>query len=170
MLQLDPQQVEPSVYHKVVAQENAVGLIRPSADSSPQLVELRESKPFCILDNHDRRVRNVNADFNDSCCDQNIELLRFELAHQFVLFLRWQPAMQQAKPEFREIKITQFFKLDHCGLQINFFRFLNERIHDVRLPSEPNFILHKAVDLLLFFFRSDGRLHRPPILGKLIDH
>src|SRR4029453_15544318 len=44
--------------------EEAVGLLRAAANSSAQLVQLGEAKAVGLLDDHDRRVRDVDADLD----------------------------------------------------------------------------------------------------------
>jgi hypothetical protein len=41
-----------------------MGLVRAAADAAAELVELREPEPVGLLDDHDRRVRDVDADLD----------------------------------------------------------------------------------------------------------
>src|SRR5271169_3860732 len=71
---------------RVVAQarwgdKNAMGLPGAAADASTQLVQLREAKAFGVLDDHDRGVRNVDADFDDCGGHENVDLIAAEFLH-----------------------------------------------------------------------------------------
>jgi len=44
--------------------EQAVGLLRSAPDPASQLVELRETEAVGLLDDHHRRVRDVDADLD----------------------------------------------------------------------------------------------------------
>jgi hypothetical protein len=62
-------------------------------------VELREAEPLGVLDDHDGRVRHVDADFDDGGRHERIEAMPGEVAHHRLLVARLEPAVQQAEPE-----------------------------------------------------------------------
>ena len=54
--------------------QQAVRLLRAAADAAAQLVELREAEAVGLLDDHDRRVRDVDADLDHRRRDEHVEL------------------------------------------------------------------------------------------------
>src|SRR5439155_18347973 len=50
--------------------EQGVGLLRPTPDPAAQLVELREPEAIGFLDDHDRRVWDVDADLDHGRRDE----------------------------------------------------------------------------------------------------
>ena len=60
--------------------EQAVRLLGAAADAAAQLVQLREPEAVGLLDDHDRRVRDVDADLDHRRRDEHVELARLEAA------------------------------------------------------------------------------------------
>ena len=60
--------------------QQAVRLLGAAADAAAQLVELREAEPVGLLDDHDRRVRDVDADLDHRRRDEHVELALLERA------------------------------------------------------------------------------------------
>ena len=54
--------------------EQAVRLLAPAPDAAAQLVQLREAEAVGLLDDHDRRVRDVDADLDHGRGDEDVEL------------------------------------------------------------------------------------------------
>ena len=54
--------------------EQAVRLLRAAADAAAQLVQLGEPEAVGLLDDHDRRVRDVDADLDHGRRDEHVEL------------------------------------------------------------------------------------------------
>ena len=59
--------------------EQAVALLRPTPDPAAQLVELGEAEAVGLLHDHDRRVRDVDADLDHGRRDEHVELALLEL-------------------------------------------------------------------------------------------
>jgi hypothetical protein len=78
-----------------VIEKDAARCAVASADAAPELVQLRKPETFGVLDDHDRRVRHVDTDFDHSGCDEKAGLTGLEGAHGLVLFFRRHPAMNQ---------------------------------------------------------------------------
>ena len=76
--------------------EQAVRLLGAAADAAAQLVQRREAEAVGLLHDHDRRVRDVDADLDHRRRDEHVELARLELRHQLAPLRRPQPAVQQA--------------------------------------------------------------------------
>ena len=64
----------PCVGQRILIQQDAVGLVRAAADAAAQLVQLRQAEPLGVLDDHDRRVRHVDADLDDRRRHEDVEL------------------------------------------------------------------------------------------------
>ena len=76
--------------------EQAVRLLGAPADAAAQLVELREPEAVGLLDDHDRRVRDVDADLDHGRRDEDVELPRLEARHHRAAVARAQAPVQAA--------------------------------------------------------------------------
>ena len=85
----------------LVAEQQAVALVGAAADAPAELVELRESEAVGAFDHHHRRVRDVDADFDDGGRDEDVGVAVAEAAHHFVLLLRRHAAVQQLEAQVR---------------------------------------------------------------------
>ena len=68
----------------------------PRPDAAPELVELREAEPLGVLDQHDRGIRDVDADLDDGGGDEDVDLAGLEAPHDRVLVVERQPPVEQA--------------------------------------------------------------------------
>ena len=59
-------------------------------------MELGEAEAVGMLDHHDGRVRNVDADFNHRGRDQHVDFAFLEFPHDMFFFFGIEPSMQQA--------------------------------------------------------------------------
>ena len=59
-------------------------------------MELRQPEAVGLLDDHDRRVRDVDADLDHRRRDEDVELARLELGHQLAPLGRPQPPVEEA--------------------------------------------------------------------------
>ena len=87
--------------------EQAVRLLRAAADAAAQLVELREAEAVGLLDDHHRRVRDVDADLDHRRRDEHVELARLEARHQLAALGRLEAAVQAADAELAELGAAQ---------------------------------------------------------------
>ena len=69
----------------------------PTANPTPELMELGQPEPVCAVDHHHCGVGHVDAHFDHRRGHQNVQLAVPELAHDFVLFLPGHPTVEQAK-------------------------------------------------------------------------
>ena len=70
----------------------------PSTPNTPaELVQLGKPKAVCPLDQHDRGIRHVHTDFNNSGRDENIVFLIAELFHHFIFFGGLHASMQKTQ-------------------------------------------------------------------------
>ena len=109
--------------------------MRAAADAAAQLVELRQPEALGVLDHHHRRVGHVDADLDHRRRDEDVELAADERAHDAVLGVLLQAAVQQRDAELREDVLRQVIRHLGRGLQIDLLRLLDQRIDDVGLPA-----------------------------------
>ena len=76
--------------------EQAVRLLRPAPDPAAELVELREAEAVGLLHDHDRRVRDVDADLDHGRRDEDVQLARLEARHHAPPLGRSQASVQAA--------------------------------------------------------------------------
>ena len=152
--------------------EQAVRLLRPAPDAAAQLVELREPEAVGLLDDHHRRVRDVDADLDHRRRDEDVQLARLEPRHQLAPVGRLQLPVQAADPEALQLGAPQPLGLLLGRPRARGLRLLDQRADDVRLPAlreeprQPPVRLRRA--LLLDPARHD-RLPRRRRLRDLAD-
>ena len=104
--------------------------LRAAADPASELVQLRKSEPFGVLDDHDRRGRYVDAHLDDGRRHQNVNVAGGELRHHPVLVGAGHLAMDKAdlvaEPLFETFK-----SLFRIGQMIDGFGFLHQRTNPV---------------------------------------
>src|SRR5262245_24049434 len=115
--------------------EQAVGLLGAAADAAPQLVELGEPETIGLLDDHDRRVRNVDADLDHCRRDEHIELARLEARHQLAALDRAEPTVQEADPVVAELATSKALGLGLGCARLRRLRLLDQRADDVGLTT-----------------------------------
>ena len=67
-----PFQALPRLLAAAFGHEDAISLAITAADAAPQLVKLGQAEAFGAVDEHDRRVRDVDANFDDTRRDQKL--------------------------------------------------------------------------------------------------
>jgi hypothetical protein len=97
-------------------------------------VELGEAKAVRRLDHHDRGVRYVDANLDDRCRNQDLELTGLEAGHDPVLLRAGHAAVQESDSEFGEDIPLQPFRLRDGRFHFELLRILDERANDERLP------------------------------------
>ena len=110
------QRLEPLaalVGQRILIQQDAERLVRTAADAAAQLVQLRQAEPLGVLDQHDRGVRDVDADFDHRRRDQDVELAAREGLHHAVLRVLLHPPVQQRDAQVREDVLREMVR--HLG-------------------------------------------------------
>src|SRR5579885_2779691 len=87
--------------------EQAVALLAAAPDAAAQLVQLREPEAVGFLHDHDRRVRDVDADLDHGRRDEHVELVRGELPHHLAPLGGLEPPVQQAHAVAGELAAPQ---------------------------------------------------------------
>ncbi len=82
------------VGHAHGADQDTVGFLRAAADASAELMELGKAEALGVLDDHYGGVGNIDADFDDSGGDENLDFVFAELLHDFVFFFAGEAAVQ----------------------------------------------------------------------------
>src|SRR5947209_4967192 len=118
-----------------------------------QLMQLRQAEPLGLLHHHDRRVRDVHADFDHRRCNKDLALPGLEGAHRRLLFAGAQFAMQKSDGYIGEnvlAKLREHLlrRLDRCC-----FGLLYDWIDDIGLTSLLDFLRNEAVHA---FYRALG--------------
>jgi hypothetical protein len=91
---------------RFICYQYTIGLVKTSTYPSPELMELSEPKPFGMYDQHERRIWNINPDFNNRSTYKNIYFSVLESRHNRLSFGRLHPPMKQHDVKFRK----RFFK------------------------------------------------------------
>ena len=84
--------------------ERTVRLDAAAPDPAAELVELGEPEPVGALDDHHRRLGDVDADLDDGRADEHVELAVAEAGHLGVALGGLQPAVDEPDPERRRAR------------------------------------------------------------------
>ena len=118
----------------VVGDENAVALLRPASNASPELVQLAESEALRVEYYHYRRVGNVDPYLNDSSGDEYLCLPLDELVHLGFLFLVLHLSVDFAQAELGKHLQESLIALFEV-LEVAFLAFLYYGEDDINLAS-----------------------------------
>src|SRR3954451_23986005 len=149
--------------------QKAVRLLRSAADASAQLVQLREAEAVGFLHDHDRCVRDVDADFDHRRRDQHVELVGLEARHQLTPLRRPKAPVQQADPIVAQLAAPQTLCLGLSGARLGRLRLLDQWTDDVRLASCVEVLPQSRVRIGAPLLRHPGGHDRLPIRGRLGD-
>ena len=167
------QKLQP-LAHRVVAvvgNQNAAGIRRAAPHAPAQLVQCRQAEPLGILNDHDRRVRHVNADLDDCRRDKHVQLTGLESLHDIVLFLWLQLAVQQADAPVGQQCAGGLGVVGRDGLQIaHGFVFLDGRADDVDLMPRRNLLVQKAVHVAALFAGDEPCFDGLAARRQLVQH
>ena len=78
-----------------VAEQDAVRRLRAAPDAAAQLMQLRETEALGMLDEHHRRVGDVDPDLDHRRGDEDVDLAVAEAAHDRVALVGGNAAVQQ---------------------------------------------------------------------------
>ena len=68
-----------------LVEQQAARAAGAAADPAAQLMQLREAEPLGVFDDHDRRLRHVDADLDHRRRDQHLRLAALEALHRRIL-------------------------------------------------------------------------------------
>ena len=126
--------------------EYAIALRCSTAYTATELVELRQTEPFSVLNDHDRGVGDIDPDLYDCCCHQDVGIVVGEEVHLMVFFCRFHFPMDEGRAVGREGVAHQFITF-FKAFEVELFAFLNQRVDDVDLPPLSHFTTDSTVDL-----------------------
>ena len=115
-------------------QQDAMALDAAAADAAPQLVQLCQSEPLGVVDDHERRVGYVHTHFDDGGRDEYVDLAGLEAAHDLAALGSGEPAVHERHGEPREF-LLQLRRHVLGRLGVERFGFLDERAHPIGLPA-----------------------------------
>ncbi len=151
-------------------EQDAVGLPGTAADAPTQLVELGQAEALGVLDQHDRSVGHVDADLDHGGRDEEVDLAGLEPAHDGLLVLDAQSAVQEAHAEIGEDVAGEMASHVGSRFEIHGLRLLDQGIHDVDLAAFLHLLAQELVDLGPLALRAGHRLHRSPARRQLVEH
>ena len=127
--------------------EKAVGLMFAASDAPAELVELGESEPVGILDDHDGGVGHVDAHFDDGCRDEHVRPAIFEIAHDLFFFGGFHFPVEEPDGEFGEDFFGKFLVLGFGGFDFGEGGGLfDKRQNDENLPTLLYFLSRESED------------------------
>ena len=99
-----------------------------------QLVQLGETQAFGVLDDHQRCVGHVDADFDHRRRHQQLHLAGLERGHRLLFLAGLQPSVHQRDPQFRKL-LRQRFERALRGLGDDFIAVVDQGADPIRLPA-----------------------------------
>ncbi len=125
-----------------------------------QLVQCRQAEPLGILNDHDRRVRHVNADLDDCRRDKHVQLTGLESLHDIVPF----PLASACRAAGRCAGWAAVRRRSRCSKMVvtackiaHGFVFLDGRADDVDLMPRRDLLVQKAVHVAALFAGDEPR-------------
>ena len=143
-----------------------------AADPPAQLVQLRDAVALGVLDEHHRRVRDVDPDLDHGRGDEHVGAAGGERRHRLLLLARAHLAVQQHDAEVRAARSSREpLELGGRGARLERLGLLDERADDERLAAGAQLLADPLVGArALALGRRDVRLDRPAPRGQLAQH
>ncbi|MNS21388.1 hypothetical protein D3C72_531490 [compost metagenome] len=138
----------------------------PPANPAAKLMKLGQAEPVGVHNNHQRGVRHVYADLDHGRRDEELHLVRIELAHHFFLLGRRHPAVQQTHLEIGEGLGHRHIEVDSI-LHIQLLGLLNQRADEVSLTSLPDLTRNEPKHPIHFVVLDPVRRNRLSSFGPL---
>ena len=160
----------PGALRPVVGQQDAVGLVLPSAHPAPELVELAEAEAVRVLDDHEGGVGHVHPHLDDGGGHQHVQLPPGEGGHDSAFLPGLLLSVDDAHPEVREDLGLQGVAVLLRGLHALGVGLVHGGADDVHLPPLAHLLPDEAVEPLALVLPDEEGLHRGPARGELVDH
>lgn len=129
-------------YRNLLGNQIAIALVPFSSHPASKLMQSRQSKTIRIHNGNDRGVRDIDADLDDRCRNQNVILMSRKGINDIQNVRLLHIAADGRNPHFRVVfcVILLRLRLRH-GDRSNILKFLvigllNERSHDIRLMPD----------------------------------
>ena len=133
-------------------------------------MELRKAEAVGAFDHHHRRVRDIDADFDDGGRNEDVGFAVAEAAHHFVLLLRRHAPVQQLEPQVRVHLPLQPLVLGRRRLHVERLRLLDERADDERLPPLLDLAAQETLRVAAFVRAHPRRPDRLASRRQLVHH
>src|ERR1043166_8429597 len=132
-------------------------------------MELRESKTLRILDEHDRRVRNIDTHLDHRCANQSLRLTAAKAFHDLLFFRRWDAAVEQFATKRVQPFAPQVVLRDR-RFYVQFLAFVDQRINHINLTPTFQLRPQKRQNFAEFGLVTNGGDYFPPIARHLMDY
>ena len=132
-------------------------------------MQLGQPEAFGVFDHHQRRIRHIDADFDDGRRDQHIDRPRCELLHHRGFFGAGQLSVKQADAQLRQHAGNALVRLGSCRC-LDRGALLDQRAHPVGLSSGRDVATDPRQDLVAATHRDQFGDDRPPARRQLVDH
>src|SRR5579875_3431316 len=126
-------------------------------------MQLGKSEALGMLDDHDRRLRNIDADLDDGCRDQYLRRTLRESGHRFILVTAFHPAVNEADSAAEDV--SQMGKALLRGSNVKLLAFLNERADPEGAGAPREGALQPLDQLVHAIERQGAGVNRPPSRG-----
>ena len=124
-------------------------------------MQLRQAKPFGVLDHHHRRVRNIDTHFDDGRRYQDADAAVSKRAHHFVSFGASHATMYQANAKLLKHRLAHL--LGHLRRVSNVLQLLgglHQRIDNKRLMAAAQLVQNHVVNRLSLRFGKELGFYR----------
>ncbi len=150
------------------AEQQADRRVLAAPDAAAQLVQLADAVALGALDEHDRRVGDVDADLDHRRRDEHVGATGGERRHRRLLVLRAHLAVQERDAVVLQLAAAQALVLGGRGARRQRLGLLDERADDERLPAGVELLADALVRAgALGVGRGDVRRHGPAAARQL---
>ena len=152
-----------------VGEEQAVRLPATAADAAAQLMQLGQSEPVGILDQHDGGLGDIHADLDHGGRHQQIDSAGLECRHQALLVGCLQTSVHQADAHVGQARGEEFRRL--LGrLALRRLGFLDQGTDPVGLLPGAAGVAHPLHHLLAPLLADHHGLHRQAARWQFVDN
>ena len=109
-------------------------------------MELSQAEALGTVDEHDGRVGNVDADFDDARRHQEVNVPLLKGLHDGFLFFSGHAAMNEAAGAFFKELMAQLFVKVGRSLEVDGLRGLYQRTDDIALLAGFHKLVHESID------------------------
>lgn len=152
----------------VFGDKHAVALVGSSPYPAAQLVELAQPEAFCVFDNHDGGVGDIDPDFYHGGGNEYVGLMSGEALHLCIFVGRLHLAV-----DFADLVVGEgsgdFFKACLEVFQVHLFCLFDEGIDDVDLSAEAELTMDEVVDALAMGVEHVDGAYGLAAWGQLVD-
>ena len=148
--------------------ENAEAFGFASAHTAPQLMELAQTEPVRILNDHERCVGHIHTHFNDGGGNQYIRFLLRKGGHDRIFLCTLHLTVQKRNFQIGEYGLLQSIRPGFRGFQVQRFAFLYRGTYHIYLVSLCNLLADEGVDAAPITFIDQESIHRFSAGGQFV--